>query len=203
MPTRPRSFSLAGKIRFDGNGALGFSTDGRGFYNAIKQDFDTRLDEVDIAIAGAAGGAGQAIAAKCVESRVKRLTLINRSKDKLARLVDYLEPFNKCTEIIPVTFDSPELADQCKASQLIVNCTSVGLKEDDPSVLPAECLSKDHLVYDAIYQPPKTTLLKLAEKKKAKTANGLSMLIHQGAISFQHWFPDTEPLAHMKSAVER
>ena len=78
----------------------------------------------------------------------------------------------------------------------------MGLKEGDPSILPAECIKPDHWVYDAIYKPAETPLLKLAKEAGAKTANGLSMLIHQGVVSFQHWFPDTEPLSHMKAALK-
>ena len=188
-------------IRFAANASLGFSTDGTGFYNAIKQEFGLRLDELDIAITGAGGGAGQAIAAKCVDSGVKRLVLINRTTSKLDKLIKHLESFNKCTEIIPLSFDSGDLERHCKASGLIVNTTSVGLKQGDPSILPDECLSDGQLVYDTIYKPAETPLLKLAAKKGAKTANGLSMLIQQGAISFTHWFPGTQPLRHMQQAL--
>lgn len=188
-------------IRFEQHAAQGYSTDGRGFYNAIRQEFGVRLDEVTVAIAGAAGGAGQAIAAKCVDSRVRRLVLINRTQSNLTQLVEHLEPLNRCTELIALTFDSDELAKHCLASDLIVNASSVGLKEGDPSILAADCLKSEHLVYDAIYNPAQTSLMKLATKAGAKTANGLSMLIHQGAISFQHWFPDTDPLPHMQQAL--
>jgi len=190
-------------IRFDADASRGFNTDGPGFANAIEEEFDAKLAGLEIAITGAAGGAGQAIATQCVRSGASRLVLINRSQDKLAALVEHLGKFNSGTEIIALGFDSSDLAAHCKASRLIVNTSSVGLKTDDPSILPAACLKPEHWVYDTIYKPAQTPLLKLAQEAGCKTGNGLSMLIHQGVISFQHWFPDTEPLPHMKRALGR
>jgi shikimate dehydrogenase len=62
-------------------------------------------------------------------------------------------------------------------------------------------LKKEHLVYDTIYQPPVTPLLAMAGGLGCRTANGLSMLIHQGALAFQHWFPGADPLAVMRAAM--
>jgi shikimate dehydrogenase len=84
---------------------------------------------------------------------------------------------------------------------LIVNTSSVGLKEGDPLLLTAACLDKGHFVYDTIYKPPVTPLLAMANGIGCRTANGLSMLIHQGALAFQHWFPGTDPLPVMKRSL--
>lgn len=190
-------------IRFDADASRGFNTDGPGFAHAIGEQFGAKLAGLEIAITGAAGGAGQAIATQCVRSGARRLVLINRSQDKLAALMDHLTAFHAATEIIALGFEAADLADQCRASQLIVNTSSVGLKADDPPILPAACLRPGHWVYDTIYQPAQTPLLKLAETTGCQTANGLSMLIHQGALSFQHWFPGAEPLPWMRRALGR
>ena len=68
-------------------------------------------------------------------------------------------------------------------------------------MLPATCLRPGHLVYDTIYQPPVTPLLALAAQAGCRTANGLSMLLHQGALAFQHWYPHTQPLEIMRKAL--
>jgi shikimate dehydrogenase len=93
--------------------------------------------------------------------------------------------------------------EHCQACDLIVNTSSVGLKPGDPSVLTAACLKPEHLVYDTIYQPPVTPLLALAEQRGCRTANGLSMLIHQGALAFQLWFPGSNPLPMMRAALSQ
>lgn len=196
-----RALGAVNTIRFDPDANRGFNTDGPGFARAIEQEFGASLDGLSIAIAGAAGGAGQAIATQCVRSGAAKLVLINRSQDKLARLHEHLQGFDSSTEIIPLAFDSEQLAASCRDCRLLVNTSSVGLKAEDPSILPADCLHADHWVYDTIYEPAQTPLLRLARQRGARTGNGLSMLIHQGAISFQHWFKGTEPLPWMQDAL--
>lgn len=190
-------------IRFDSDLNRGFNTDGPGFARAIEDDFKVPFTSLRVAIIGAGGGAGQAIATQGCLSGIGKLVVVNRTIAKLGPLVEKLRQISPGTEIIALSFDDPELAEQCLSCDLIVNTSSVGLKEGDPSILPAACLKKDHLVYDTIYNPPITPLLALANGLGCRTANGLSMLIHQGALAFQHWFPGTNPLPEMKRNLLR
>jgi shikimate dehydrogenase len=196
-----RALGAVNTVRFDNDAARGFNTDGPGLANAIEDDFGVPLASLKVAIAGAGGGAGQAIAAQCVLSGVGKLVLINRDPVKLGMLLLRLKRLGDATEIVTLSYDCETLAKQCRGSDLIVNASSVGLKAGDASILTAECLKPEHLVYDTIYQPPVTPLLALAMETGCRTANGLSMLIHQGALAFQHWFPETEPLAVMRAAL--
>ena len=188
-------------IRFDRDVTRGFNTDGPGFARAIEDDFGVPFASLKVAIIGAGGGAGQAIATQGCLIGVAKLVVVNRTVEKLGPLVERLRLISPATEINALSFDDPALAEQCLSCDLIVNTSSVGLKGDDPSILPAACLRNDHLVYDTIYQPPVTPLLAVANSLGCGTANGLSMLIHQGALAFQHWFPGSEPLAVMKRAI--
>ena len=188
-------------IRFDADGSRGFNTDGPGFANAIEEAFGRPLASLKVAIAGAGGGAGQAIATQCLLSGVPSLLLINRSQDTLQTLVERLGTLNSPTRLHAIGFDHAALAQHCLDCDLLVNTSSVGLKSGDPSILSANCLKPTHLVYDTIYQPTHTPLLQLATQQGCRTANGLSMLIHQGALAFQHWFPGSEPLDIMRTAL--
>jgi shikimate dehydrogenase len=188
-------------VRFDADATRGFNTDGPGFERAIVDDFGLPLASLKVAIVGAGGGAGQAISTQCVLLGVERLVLINRSVNKLAPLAERLAQLGSRAEVITLALDADLLAEHCLGCDLIVNTSSVGLKPGDPSILPATCLKPEHRVYDTIYQPPVTPLLALAEDCGCRTANGLSMLIHQGALAFQHWFPQTDPLAVMRAAL--
>ena len=190
-------------IRFDADTNRGFNTDGPGFARAVEEHFKQPFASLKVAIAGAGGGAGQAIATQCCLLGVKKLVVVNRTLEKLEPLVGRLRLLSPQTEIIALAFDDPALAEQCLSCDLIVNTSSVGLKSGDPSILPAGCLKKEHFVYDTIYQPPVTPLLAMAGGLGCRTANGLSMLIHQGALAFQHWFPGAEPLAVMRAALTR
>jgi shikimate dehydrogenase len=185
-------------IRFDEDATRGFNTDGPGFASAIEDDFGVEFAALSVVIAGAGGGAGQAIATQGCLSGVRKLVLVNRTVDKLTGLVERLKRISGNTEIVALSFDDPSLAAHCLACELVVNTSSVGLKAGDPSILPSDCLKKDHLVYDTIYQPPVTPWLALANEAGSRTSNGLSMLINQGALAFRHWFPGTDPLPMMK-----
>lgn len=195
-----KALGAVNTIRFDEDLTRGFNTDGPGFASAVGEEFGVDFATLDIVIAGAGGGAGQAIASQACLSGATKLVLVNRTLEKLAPLVERLKRIRPETEIIALSFDHPELAAYCLASDLIVNTSSVGLKNGDCSILGADCLKRQQLIYDTIYQPPVTPLLALANEAGCRTANGLSMLIHQGALAFQHWFPGTAPLATMKAA---
>ena len=196
-----RALGAVNTIRFDPEVTRGFNTDGPGFALAIEDDFNLALASLTVAIVCAGGGAGQAIATQCCLLGVARLVIVNRTAEKLGPLVERLQVINPLTEILALALDDPSLAEHCRACDLIVNTSSVGLKPDDSSILPTDCLKKGHLVYDTIYQPPLTPLLATANSLGCRTANGLSMLIHQGALAFRHWFPGSEPLEVMKRAM--
>lgn len=188
-------------IRFDADTNRGFNTDGPGFALAIQDDFQLPFKSFTIAIIGAGGGAGHAIATQACLSGVKKLVLVNRTLKKINPIVHRLRLMTHDTEIIELSLDDPELAVQCLSCDLIVNTSSLGLKPQDPSILLAECFKQAHRVYDTIYQPPITPFLTIANEIGCQTANGFSMLIHQGALAFQHWFPGTDPLPVMKRAL--
>ena len=196
-----RALGSVNTIRFDADAMRGFNTDGPGFAEAIREAFGQPLASLKVAIAGAAGGAGQAIATQCLLSGVQQLALINRSTDKLTELVTRLQGLHADTRIIALGLNAPDLHTRCLNSDLLVNTSSLGLKAGDASILPDDCIKKSHLVYDTIYQPPLTPLLLLAQSKGCRTGNGFSMLIHQGALAFQLWFPNTHPIEVMRKAL--
>lgn len=196
-----RELGAVNTIRFEEHVTRGFNTDGPGFQKAVEEAFKISFSSLNVVIAGAGGGAGQAIAAQACQAGVKRLVLINRTAEKLKPLIDRLTGIGSETEIVALAFDSKSLEEMCLSCDLIVNTSSVGLKQGDASILPASCIREGHLVYDTIYQPPVTPLLATALQKNAATANGLSMLIHQGALAFQHWFAESNPLPAMKLAM--
>lgn len=188
-------------IRFDEDATRGFNTDGPGFARAIQDDFKLSLDSLTVVIAGAGGGAGQAITTQCCLIGVKKMVVVNRTLERLGALVERLRLLSPQTEIVALAFDDPALEEHCLSCDLVVNTSSVGLKSGDPSILPTACLKKEHLVYDTIYQPPVTPLLASANTLGCRTANGLSMLVQQGALAFQQWFPGTDPLPVMQAAM--
>lgn len=198
-----RSLGAVNTVRFDVGGVTrGFNTDGPGFARAIDDCFSTPLSTLRVAVLGAGGGAGQAIATTCAMQQVPRLVVVNRSAEKLDTLMPRLLAHAPHIEIEAVTFsEGDRLADLVAGCDLVVNATSVGLKPGDPSVLPAACLHAGQFVNDTIYQPAVTPLMELAASLGCRTANGLPLLLHQGILAFQHWFPEARPDAPMRAAL--
>jgi shikimate dehydrogenase len=159
-------------------------------------------------VVGAGGGAGQAIAGQCAIEGCERLVLVNRTVEKTLELATRLAPHfaserleGPGDRLKVLALGSPELIPESDHIDLIVNCTSVGLKRTDPSPLPTACLQPHHLVYDTIYNPPQTRLLGAAQQNGARTANGLSLLLYQGVLAFQLWFPGQSPLQTMRRSL--
>ncbi len=196
-------------VLFEDGRKLGFNTDGPGFVRAIHEEFLVDVKDLRIMVLGAGGGAGQAIAAQCAREGCQRLVLVNRTIEKAhqlaARLSRYfeserLEGPGERLEVIP--FESSLLITESDHIDLIVNTTSVGLKRTDPSPLPTSCLQPHHLVYDTIYNPPRTRLLGEAHQVGARIANGLALLLYQGVLAFELWFPGQRPLETMRTSLQ-
>jgi shikimate dehydrogenase len=83
-----------------------------------------------------------------------------------------------------------------------VNATVLGLKQSDPLPLLRSLLAPHLMIYDLIYRDTPTALLMAAAEAGARVANGLTMLLHQGALSFEHWFDRPAPLAIMRAALQ-
>ncbi len=176
----------AGKLR-------GWNTDGYGFSKAIKEDFDMTLKGKRILILGA-GGAGRAIAVQCVIEGAAKVIVANRTQSKAQSVVA-----DAGVEAVGLT--SRELARALTQVDLLVNATSVGLNPGETLPLPPDALTPQLAVYDTIYRPAETQLVQQANAAGSKVANGLSMLLHQGAKSFELWTKRKAPLAVMRRAL--
>ena len=187
---------------FGADGTLrGFSTDGPGLARAVREQFGVELCEMRVLVLGAGGGAGRAVAMQCACDGARGLTLLNRSVDKLQPLHDAIAAFYPRELLALGPWEDAALAHALGISDLIVNCSALGMRADDPSPIPSALLSARHLLYDTIYTARRTPLMLAADAAGARSANGLSMLLHQGALSFEHWFRRPAPLAVMRAAL--
>jgi len=186
-----------------GEQIVGHNTDTGGFINSIKEEFNIEIKELKILIVGVGGGAGRAIATQCARLGCKKLWLVNRTLNKAQELAQKLEE----TYSFPALALEPTSLDVAQAIQeadLVINATSLGLKGSDPLPLLEEHLSllgKNQYVYDMIYKPSETPLLKKAREQGSKTSNGLTMLLHQGVLSYQRWFEGSYPLEPMRKGL--
>ena len=129
------------------------------------------------------------------------IMLINRSLDKLETLLEDLGNAFPEAKTMAGDFDEIFLKAGLKTSDLVINCTSIGMKPGEKSPIPAKLLSGQHLIYDTIYVGHRTPLLAAGDQAGARGANGLSMLLHQGVLSFERWFGREAPVEVMRAAL--
>jgi len=181
--------------------ALGFNTDGMGFIDDLKDQFSFEVSKKKVLMIGA-GGSARAVAFSMLQADVGELYVYNRTLDRAHGMVDYLSKyFEGCkVKVMEGVDDIPKTQ-----LDLLVNCTSCGMKEKDPFPINPEVLDQVSLVYDLIYAPAETKLLKEAKQLKIRAVNGVGMLIHQACVSHRLWFPEAskqEIFEIMKKAYE-
>jgi shikimate dehydrogenase len=195
----------------EGRRLIGFSTDGPGLVRAIRSEFGFDLRDLRVLILGAGGGAGRAIAVQCAIEGVSRLVLVNRTFERAQALAAELAPDFRETRVTgplmrleAIPWNDAALARQLPNVDLIINATPLGMATGEfrrISPIPAALLRPNHLVYDTVYTSGRTPLLMAADEAGARAANGLSMLLYQGALSFEIWFGRPAPIDVMRTAL--
>ncbi len=169
------------------NGRLhGMNTDADGFLESLRVDGGFEPRDKVVSLLGT-GGAGRAMAFALARAGVVELNLINRTVEKAERLAEDLRAFGVQCEINVIGRGSDEEAKILGASELLVNSTSLGLKEGDPLPADPALLPEGAAVYDAVYTALETPLLLAAAARGLRTIPGLGMLARQGARSFERW----------------
>ena len=197
-------------IRLHDRKLIGSNTDAAGFSRAVRNEFSIDLRDLRVMILGAGGGTGHAIAWQCALENCERLVLVNRTLAKTNVIVERLRPFfvdprvlGPVARLEAVPWDETAVRAQLADIDLIVNATPLGMNPSDPVPIPARLIAPHHIVFDCVYRPSKTALLRGADEAGARGANGLSMLLHQGALSFSVWFNREAPIEAMRSAIAR
>jgi shikimate dehydrogenase len=187
---------------------VGSNTDGEGFMRAVRSEFSVDLRDLRVLIIGAGGGTGRAIAWQCALENCERLVLVNRTLEKANALAERLRSFfmearvlGPAARLEAVAWEEPLMRMQLADIDLIVNATPLGMNPSDPTPIPGRLIAPHHMVFDCIYGPSKTALLRAAEQAGARSANGISMLLHQGALSFSIWFDREPPIDAMRKAL--
>ena len=180
------------------HGWRGYNTDGPGMTSGIRDDLGAELTDAHVILLGA-GGAARAAAVECLRRRCASLWIANRTPARLDALLAVLQPL---ADRIPVCgFDPQSPPAGLPGGAWVINATAAGLRPDDPPPIDLTRLPRAAGVYDLIYNPPETQLLRQASELGVPRANGLSMLVHQGARSLEIWTGARVPVAAMMSAA--
>ncbi|MFQ5647590.1 MAG: shikimate dehydrogenase, partial [bacterium] len=179
------------------NGILkGYNTDGGGFIKALKEKID--IYHTKFLFLGAGGAARGAVTGLCL-FKVSDIFVYNRTLEKAQTLVDHIKLKTLQTKLSVI--EKKNIQDISKEVDVIVNCTSLGLHEDDPLPVSSFLIRPEHLVFDMVYGAEKTGLLHEAEQRGAETISGLEMLLYQGAQAFELWTAVEAPVEVMRQAL--
>ncbi|MGD2147529.1 MAG: shikimate dehydrogenase [Anaerolineae bacterium] len=187
----------------------GHNTDLAGFIGAL-QESGFEPEGRSVVVVGAGGGA-RGVVYGLMEAGVGRIVVLNRTTERAAALISDLGGVSKAgaapepptLEALPL--DSDALTATARAADLLVNTTSVGMWPDvDASIWPeGEPIPPGLTVFDLVYSPRETKLVRQARRSGAQAIDGLGMLVLQGALSFELWTGLQAPVEVMRKACRR
>lgn len=186
-------------VEFTEDGVVGHNTDGYGCLKALEEAFGKSAAGDSVFVLGC-GGAGRAVALMAALDRAKTITLADVDAERVATLAAEISEEVPDVEVIQSVGGGS--ASACHEADLVIQASPVGMKKDDPSLMPPEAFREGQRVLDLIYMYPETPLLSVAKSQGAQVANGLGMLLHQGAKAFEIWTGIQPDIAAMRAALE-
>lgn len=183
------------------NGRLyGFGTDGPGALKALL-DAGVILEGKNVLMLGA-GGASRAIAFTLAGSAaLDRLVILDINEPVMRTLAEDLTTGTSVT-VVTAYLDKDAIAERVPQADIIINCTPVGMHpKEDVTLIPAEFLNKGQTVFDIVYTPLETRLLRDAKSKGCRVVSGVEMFINQAALQFERFTGEAAPLAVMRQVV--
>ena len=186
-----------------GERLTGHNTDGYGFLRALQEEgaFDPKGRRVLVL---GAGGAARGVVLALIRANVEQLTIANRTVSRAQRLAELARASGVTSEAIPLS--GSDLTQAAAQAELIVNCTTIGMAhgpDEKGTPLSWRQIRPTALVYDLVYNPVETPLLRAAGRAGARTLGGISMLVYQGAASFEMWTGQPAPVSVMLQAASR
>ena len=198
-----RSVGAVNTIVREGDRLIGYNTDAYGFVRSLRERGGFDPSNKRVVLLGA-GGASRAAAFGLAQEQISSLTIANRTLERARSLAG--EVRGSVLHVAAISLDAAALTRACASADLIVNSTSIGMSHGDTegcTPLNAGSIPASALVYDMVYNPPETPLLREAARAGARTLGGLPMLIFQGAAAFERWTGRDAPIEVMFRAGER
>ena len=180
------------------NGILkGYSTDGFGMERSLLESFNVVIKNTSFIFIGA-GGATQATALYFASQGAKKIDIINRSFDKAQTIAKKIQMLNCQSQAYNLSDNLTQILLNC---QVIIQGTSLGLKDTDHMPITQEMVPHHKIIVDMIYK--NTTFLKIAKKNNCQVTNGLGMLLYQGIKSWEIWTKQKAPIEVMRLSLEQ
>ncbi|MEM3736657.1 MAG: shikimate dehydrogenase [Candidatus Bathyarchaeia archaeon] len=192
-----REIGAVNTVKYSGGRLYGYNTDGAGVLSALEEA-KVDLHGKRVALIGA-GGAARAIAF-ALASRVEEISIINRTAGKGIELAEALKKHFGIT-VRAKGLDRAVLKKELAEADILINATSIGMHPHLGSPVDSDLLRPGIVVFDIVYTPLETRLLRDARLKGLKTVDGVGMLVHQGAKSLEIWLGVGPPIELMRKAV--
>lgn len=178
---------------------LGANTDGQGFLRSVVEE-GGYLPKGQRALILGAGGAARAVAWSLAGAGVAELLVLNRTVARGESLADSIAR-GTGVRVHALAPGDPRGASEIAGCTLVVNATSIGLIPSDPLPIDPGLLRPEMLVYDLVYRPRETALLREAKRRGCRVQDGVGMLLYQGALAFELWTGLNPPLEAMRTAL--
>ena len=170
----------------------GYNTDAIGALRTLEA-YNVDYEDKVVLIVGA-GGVARAIAFAL--SGKSTLIITNRTASRGLKLAEDVRKYGECI------FHPYERIEELKGKfDILINCTPLGMKGFEEKLPVPESLIENVVVFDTVYNPIETPLIKLAKRRGCKVVYGLDMLVYQGAEAFKIWFGFDPPITVMRDAV--
>jgi shikimate dehydrogenase len=182
---------------------IGHNTDGYGFLRALREGAGFQPQGRRVLVLGA-GGAARGVVLTLVREGIGQLLVANRTLPRAEVLAQLARARGIPAQAIPLSWNELSLA--AVGAHLIVNCTTIGMAHGpDPTGMPLllHQIPPTSLVYDLVYNPMETPLLRAAARAGAGILGGIQMLVYQGAASFEMWTGKAAPVPVMLEAAIR
>lgn len=198
-----RRLGAVNTVEFLADGTLrGHNTDGYGFLVAIREAFDASVQGRSVFVLGT-GGAGRAVAITCAAEGAARLMLSDMDESRGRKVAAEIAGIAPGVEVKVLPPDRAQWSKASLEADLVVQATPVGMKSEDNALLGPEAFREGQMAFDMIYMYPQTTFMQPAISAGAHTANGLGMLLHQGARAFEIWTGRDAAVDAMRTALEK
>jgi len=189
-------------VNEEGN-LIGYTTDGIGALNALRYK-GVDLSGRKIVVLGA-GGASRSVSFTLADE-AEELVILNRTFQRAKKLVDDISNLlGDSAKIRAGRLSNGTLKKELEDADIVVNATSVGMNpQNTETPVDRGLLHHGIVVFDLVYEPLETRLLREARRMGAETVDGLAMLVHQGAASFEIWTGEKAPIeVMMKAAADK
>jgi len=181
----------------------GYNTDVTGVVESLNP-FKDEIAGAKVSVIGAGGASRSVIYALIRNFKVGHINIINRTEQTAESLKEYFSAKMMFDNFKAFPLIPPDLVETFRDSKLIINTTSMGMypEVDDSATTIKESFMKGQIVFDLVYNPVKTKLLKLAESQGSTIITGLKMLVEQGAKSYELWCGEKMPIEKVYRALE-